>query len=319
VNAPLRAPAPGRVCPLDYRYGPAVFARPAELAAPALYVAGGVYGNLPALEAAEAMARAEPGAVLVINGDVHWFDAEPAWFVAIETLARRHPAIRGNVETELARGVDPDTGCGCSYPASVDEGAVARSNAIIGLLARAAESVAGARGRFAALPMHFVVRVGEARVAIVHGDAEALAGWRFDRASLDDPRARSWFERVRNESGVDVFASTHTCAPVMRLFDLPSGRMVIANNGATGMPNGMGAGVGIVTRIGIAPAPAKPYYGARVAGAHVDALPLPYDHAAFLSKFDRQWPEGSPAARSYRGRIVGGSVMDIAVAAPPGN
>jgi hypothetical protein len=145
VNAPLLAPTPGRVCPLDYRYEPAVFARPAEVEAEAFYVAGGVYGNLQALEAAEAMACAEAGARLALNGDMHWFDAEPEWFAAVEEVAGRHLAIRGNVETELARGIDPDTGCGCAYPASVDAGIVARSNAIIDRLARTADGIAGVR------------------------------------------------------------------------------------------------------------------------------------------------------------------------------
>jgi hypothetical protein len=159
--------------------------------------------------------------------------------------------------------------------------------------------------------------VGKARIAIVHGDAESLAGWRFDRASLDDPHQRPWLERVRRESGVDVFASTHTCAPALRRLDLIAGPMVVANNGAAGMPNGTEAGVGIVTRIGVAPSPVKPLYGATVAGVHVDALALPYNDGAFLSCFDRCWPEGSPAVQSYRRRMAGEADIDPSLAAPP--
>ena len=52
------APRPGRFCPLDYSYRPADFARPPELHAEVLYVAGGLYGNLPALDAIEGLAAA---------------------------------------------------------------------------------------------------------------------------------------------------------------------------------------------------------------------------------------------------------------------
>ena len=92
---------PGRRCPPDYGYGPRVFARAAELHADILYVAGGLYGNLPALLEIERMAAHETGSTMIVfNGDQHWFDAEPASCVAVERAVRRHIALRGNVETE---------------------------------------------------------------------------------------------------------------------------------------------------------------------------------------------------------------------------
>ncbi|HEY8567523.1 MAG TPA: hypothetical protein VIL65_18675 [Beijerinckiaceae bacterium] len=308
------APRPGRVCPLDYAYAPSVFARRAELIAPALYVAGGLYGNLPAIEAAAAMVAAEPGAILIVNGDAHWFDAEPAWFAAVERTLAPHVAIRGNVESEIARGVG-EAGCGCAYPDHVDDGTVERSNAILARLAGCASDAA--RTRFAGLPMHLVAAVGPARIGIVHGDATSLAGWRFDRAALDDPRARDWLAGVRAASGIDVFASTHTCAPALRRIVTTEGAMAIANNGAAGMPNARGTRFGLVTRIGVAPSPVPPLYGLTTAGVHVDALPLRYDHARFLESFDAAWPEGSPAAISYRSRMVDGPAMTFDLAAPP--
>ena len=42
---------PGRVCPVRYRYGPAAIARAPERPAETLYLIGGLYGNLPALDA----------------------------------------------------------------------------------------------------------------------------------------------------------------------------------------------------------------------------------------------------------------------------
>jgi hypothetical protein len=312
--APL-PPQPGRVCPLDYRYEPGVFGRAAEIEAAALYVAGGLYGNLQALEAAEAMAGAEPGARLVLNGDFHWFDAEPGWFAAVGHAAEKHLRIRGNVESEIARGPS-EAGCGCAYPDSVDDGTVARSNAIMARLSAVAEEGAGAAGVLGRLPMHLVAQVGEAKVAVVHGDAESLAGWRFDREALDDPRQRPWPERVSRESGIDIFASTHTCAPALRRFRFAGREMVVVNNGAAGMPNAAGKRFGIVTRIGVAPSPVEPLYGLIVRGVHVDALPVAYDHPAFLAAFDACWASGSPAAISYRERIVSGPAGGLGPAMP---
>jgi hypothetical protein len=44
---------PGRVCPVRYRYAPDVVARSVERSAATLYVVGGLYGNLRALDAIE--------------------------------------------------------------------------------------------------------------------------------------------------------------------------------------------------------------------------------------------------------------------------
>src|SRR5437763_1069822 len=62
--------APGRICPVEYRYSPKVFDRAPQLLAETLYVIGGLYGNVEALERVQQMARREPGPVsLVFNGD----------------------------------------------------------------------------------------------------------------------------------------------------------------------------------------------------------------------------------------------------------
>ena len=42
---------PGRSCPLHYRYAPSSFERAADIRAETIYVIGGLYGNLPALNA----------------------------------------------------------------------------------------------------------------------------------------------------------------------------------------------------------------------------------------------------------------------------
>ena len=153
----------GRMCPADYRYPPSVFDRPAELAADVLYVVGGLYGNLSALDEIERLAAHER-ATVVFNGDFHWFDAEPGWFAEVARRVARHHAIRGNVETEIARAADIGAGCGCAYPASVDEDVVRRSNEILDRSSPDRRTRCRAPPqRLAALPMHLVAQVGGLR------------------------------------------------------------------------------------------------------------------------------------------------------------
>ncbi len=162
--------AAGRMCPLDYRYRPSVFDRPSDIAAEVLYVVGGLYGNLAALDAVEDLAAHEIAPVrIVFNGDFHWFDAEPDWFAAVDHRVARHLATRGNIETEVARQADIGAGCGCAYPSSVGDDIVERSNSILLALREAApRPLAANLGR---LPMQLAAQVGPLRVGIVHGDA----------------------------------------------------------------------------------------------------------------------------------------------------
>ncbi|MGH6684186.1 MAG: metallophosphoesterase family protein [Pseudolabrys sp.] len=302
---PVELSSAGRVCPTDYVYSPGVFARLPDLEAETLYVVGGLYGNLAALAAVEQLAAQEMAPVaIVFNGDFHWFDSEPDWFATIERGVASHRALRGNVETEIARVTDIGAGCGCDYPPSVSNDVVWRSNVILSQLR--AKAPATARTRLRDLPMHLVAEVAGLRVGIVHGDAEALAGWNFAYDALDNSLRRERFCDVRAASHIDVFASTHTCLAALRDFSLPGGRLTVINNGAAGMPNFAGARYGLISRIAAAPSPHKPLYGLKRDGVHIDAIPLKYDHAAFLDRFLAHWPEGSPAHDSYYRRIVDG-------------
>ncbi|MBE0626329.1 MAG: hypothetical protein IH606_16115 [Burkholderiales bacterium] len=296
---------PGRVCPLRYRYGAGAIAAAAERPADTLYVIGGLYGNLQALAAIEAMARAEPGPVtLCFNGDFNWFNVDAAGFRAINERVLRYDAIVGNVEAEL--GEDSDAaGCGCAYPGSVDQGVVERSNQIHARLKRTAARHPDLLERLGALPMVARYRVGKARVGVVHGDAESLAGWRFDIAALDDPKEQAWRAEIFAKAEVDIFASTHTCLPAMRRFD-PGGAKLVANNGAAGMPNARGSCPGILTRIGTTPSPHASLYGQNLGDVHVDALAIHYDDPVWQQCFLGNWPEGSPAWLSYFERISKG-------------
>jgi hypothetical protein len=296
------------MCPADYVYQPTAFDREPEIESDTLYVVGGLYGNGAALEAVERMAEAEPRATVVFNGDFHWFDAEPSWFSEIERAVARHLALRGNVETEIARRGDVGAGCGCAYPPSVSEDTVRRSNEILDDLRLVADTEA--RTRLARLPMHLVARVGGLRVGIVHGDAASLAGWRFAQDHLDrvrdDAAACAWLDHVRHASHIDLFASTHTCLAALRDFALPSGRLTVVNNGTAGMPNFSHSIFGAFTRIATTRSPHRTLYGLLRDGIHVDALAVHYDRRAFLDRFLARWPEGTPAHQSYFSRISAG-------------
>ncbi len=307
--------AAGRVCPYDYRYSPRVFARTPDFVAETLYVIGGLYGNLAALAAIDKLTAQERAPVTqVFNGDFHWFDADPDWFEAVERGVAPHRAPRGNVETELARSADIGAGCGCAYPENVSADVVARSNEILSQLQAAAPSAA--RDRLAHLPMHLMAKVGGLRIGIVHGDATALAGWRFAQAELDDPKRRAWLNEIHGAARVDVFASTHTCLAALRDFSFSGGRLTVINNGAAGMPNFIGTNFGLVTRIATTPSPHPPLYGIERDGVHIDAIALSYDHDAFLDRLLKRWPEGSPVYASYYGRVVSGPEYTIAQARP---
>jgi hypothetical protein len=265
-----------------------------------LWVAGGLYGNPFALERLLELYEREPGAkALIFNGDFHWFDTED--FIAVDDVVRRHIAIRGNVETELAAPRD-DAGCGCAYPDWVDDGTVERSNRIIERLRGAAQRHPAARERLAALPMHLVAVVGGERVAIVHGDADSLAGWAFSQEILDTGQGRAAALERLQQAHVRIFASSHTCLPVMAC--LPGDRVVV-NNGAAGMPNFRGTSFGLATRISVSPGKA-PVYAERAGPLFVEAIALNYDAAAWQRRFLAQWPDGSDAHLSYYQRIVSG-------------
>src|SRR5438552_2857230 len=132
------AATPGRACPLSYRYGAAALVQDPPLETETLLIAGGLYGNPFALRGLLERHEHETGPkALVFNGDFHWFDVDERDFTTIDAQVARHPALRGNVETELAAPVDQG-GCGCGYPGWVDDDTVSRSNQIFGRLAATA-------------------------------------------------------------------------------------------------------------------------------------------------------------------------------------
>ena len=293
---------PGRACPVDYLYGARALAAPATLCADNLWIAGGLYGNTFAFRRLEEMYAAERGeAALVFNGDFHWFDVADDAFAEVECGVSLHAATRGNVETEISQP-QAGAGCGCAYPDWVDDEDVARSNRIIERLKDTARRVPGATARLIDLPMYRIADVGGQRIAIVHGDADSLAGWGFSQEALATPEGRDAAAAAFRAASVQVFASSHTCLPVLQAFE---GAGVIVNNGAAGMPNFAGTEYGLATRISLAPHP-KALYRTRVGPLHVEAIPIDYDPVAWREAFLAQWPEGSDAHASYWRRLVEG-------------
>jgi len=304
--------APGRSCPLHYRYAPETFARGADVpATDVLYVVGGLYGNELALEEVLRLFAAERGrAKLVFNGDFHWFDVDPEVFARVQRQVMAHAALRGNVETELAtepESADDDAGCGCAYPDWVGNAVVERSNRILRRLRTAATPTQ--RAELAALPMTLRADVGDLKLGIVHGDAHSLAGWGFAQEHLREDAhrdtVRGWFAQAQ----VDAFACTHTCLPVfqrLRGEGHASARWIF-NNGAAGMPNFSGDGAGLLTRVALRPfdGPQR-RFGVRQGEVFIDAIAIDTDAAQAQARFLGQWAEGSDAHASYFHRIAHG-------------
>ncbi len=303
--------APGRSCPLHYRYAPSVFAQTTPWRCEVLYVVGGLYGNEPALEQVLALFEQESGDKrLVFNGDFNWFNSDAAAFERLNARVLAHSALRGNVETELA-SADASAGCGCAYPEWVGDGVVERSNRILQRLRDTARGFPALTQRLAALPMWARADVAGLRVGIVHGDAQSLAGWGFAQEHLRSAAHRATVRRWFEQAQVDAFACSHTCLPVFHALPM-SGRAtdaLVLNNGATGMPNFRGDSAGLFTRIAVRPfagPAAARRHGLRAGEAFVDALAVDSATPAWRAQFLQQWPPGSDAHASYWARISDG-------------
>jgi hypothetical protein len=298
---------PGRSCPLHYRYAPSDLARAAEFHADTLYVIGGLYGNVPALDEILVMAAQEPApATLAFNGDFNWFNKDAAAFLAINREVLRHHALRGNVETELASD-DESAGCGCAYPDHVGAAEVERSNQIMLTLRDTARRHETIRRQLAARPMHLVAEVGGVRIALVHGDLESLAGWSLAQDNLTIVSQLNIIKKQILTSGCPIVASSHTCLPVALALDNANGRCAIINNGAAGMPNFRGEPYGVITRIAATPSRVHQIlYGTCIDGVYVDAIAVRYDQPRWQSEFLKAWPPGSAAHQSYYQRITTG-------------
>ena len=292
----------GRMGADDYAIAPAEWDKEPFATCDTLYSVGGLYGNVWAMKAVMDMLEDEAGEVLVaLNGDYHWFDATLESFLEIEDMVSRFTPMNGNVELELARAQECGVGCGCSYPTSMSDAFVGRSNAIY---ARIKEAIAARPGLAASLegrPAWGVARVGDARVALTHGDEKSVSGWGCSVDSLHDEARLRKLDAFFTEHAIDVLSTTHTCAAAAVC--TPHGAVI--NNGSAGLPEYKGLLYGLVNRISTTQHP-DALYRARTGGVWVEAVPVRYDHDAFIEWFDAIWEPDSPAATSYRPRAVAG-------------
>ena len=317
--SPLIVDAEGAACSPQHRYAPNALRNSPITVAHTAYVIGGLYGNVFALREILRMQEAEKCAgsavTLVFNGDHNWFDIDAPSFGEINTTVLKHTAICGNVECAIT--APDDVGCGCDYPSYVNPHVVDWSNAIMTQLRRTAADFPGIVHQLGELPMSRILRVGDQRIGIVHGDAESLSGWSFAaerlspvaaNCSADMPSGQLTSERdietFFKDADVLAFASSHTCLPHARDFSVDGAQRLIINNGAAGMANFGGTTHGVITRISVDPTPPpNSLYGVKIAGIRFDALPVHFDASAWMDHFSRVWPAGTPAHQSYFDRI----------------
>lgn len=318
-------------CPSDYRYSPEVFRVEPSLPAETVYVVGGLYGNLEALQAILEMKRREERngtrVVLVFNGDFNWFNIDAAGFREINETVLQHTALQGNVEAELSHPSE-GAGCGCNYPDYVDRGVVERSNRIMAHLQQRAAEFPDLIERLGRLPMTLTANVGGERIGILHGDPESLAGWAFAVEHMTPAEGRSNaktgfrpvtpMERIRHyfrAANVRVFTCTHTCLPFAQDFTVDGQPCLVINNGSAGMPNFLHTAYGLITRVSANPEPHPgSLYGINLGPVRCDALVVPFDRSAWLRRFERNWPPGSAAHVSYFKRIVEGPAFHVSEA-----
>ena len=325
----------GRSCPISYRYQASDLAGGEVLDAGTVYVVGGLYGNVVALEAVEEMAARDPAGpvTLVFNGDFNWLDTSPGRFAALNDGVFAHHVTAGNIEMELGAPA-AGGGCGCGYPDYVDDETVSRSNAIMERLQATAAQFPETGHRLARLDRYLLVRVGGERVGVVHGDPEHLAGWRFALEAMEPPddalrralrcdavpttpvhQIEGWFR----EAEVRIFACTHTGLPFAQDFAVDGRPHVVINNGSAGLPSFADTTYGVVTRISadLEP-PRESLYGMGLGALRCDALPVRFDAGRWLEWFLEDWPPGTPGHEAYRNRIAHGSGLALEQAARGG-
>jgi len=118
--------------------------------------------------------------------------------------------------------------------------------------------------------------------------------------------------RFFRDSGVDLFACSHTCLPVLQAVRVAGRRRLVANNGAAGMPNFRNTRFGLLTRLSTRPeVPADSLYGTGLGSLRIDALPIRYDHDRWLRRFRANWLPGSPAHDAYHRRITKGPAFTV--------
>ena len=179
----LHAMTAGRSCPLDYRYQPATSRRrrcgPRCKGLDALWVVGGLYGNLEALTAVQTAFDADPRRARPWSSTATSIGStpsppglppsRPAWSATTPRAAMSRPSWRATRW--------PTTAAAAATPDWVGDETVDYSNRIIQRLHAVVPDPV--RVQLAALPQFLRAEVGGVAIGVVHGDAHSLAGWSF--------------------------------------------------------------------------------------------------------------------------------------------
>ena len=183
-------------------------------------IGGGAYGNMQALEAFDRLGielGIPPGNV-IHNGDIAAYCADPGPCIEL-ARERGWPAIKGNVEAQLAAGLDD---CGCGFAAG------SACDGLSALWYAHADRTLGAEARqwMAGLPDHLRFTLAGRRFSVVHGSPGRINRFMFASLPQDE------FARELDLAGSDVVIAGHTGIPFAR----PLGRRLWANPGALGLP-----------------------------------------------------------------------------------
>ncbi len=179
---------------------------------------GDIHANLPALEAVFQDMDVRGLEHLYCLGDLVGYGTFPN--EVVEAIrARRVPTLMGNYDQGVGHSSDD---CGCAYRTpearALGERSIAWTNA---------HTSAANKAFLRDLPPHIALRLGDLRVALVHGSPRRVNEY------LYEDRPDSSFERLLDMAEADVMVCGHTHLPYHKR--LPSGRHVI-NAGSVGKP-----------------------------------------------------------------------------------
>ncbi len=222
---------------------------------------GGPYGNLPALDACLADARAAGAEVLACLGDaVGCYGHSEAVLAKVE--AAFDVLVAGNSEQEAAAG---STVCGCGYDDPEDERVSCQG------FGHALEGLSAARRAWiGAWPERAVVETAAGPVLLCHGSPGRTNEFLY-ASELDAGRLEAWLDQF----GVVGFVCTHSGLPWVR--HLSGGRFA-ANCGVVGKPDHDGD-------------PAVHYALLRLAAGaapSVEIRRVEYDHLAWAARLEAE-------------------------------
>jgi diadenosine tetraphosphatase ApaH/serine/threonine PP2A family protein phosphatase len=180
-------------------------------------IMGGVYGNVPALQACLEDALVMNAGVCAFLGDMIGFCGHSDETVA---LVKSHfqVVIAGNREHNAARG---DLSCGCGHADAQDEkyGCIAHQYSLHSLCAANAQW-------FGVLPEKAIIQTGLGNVLLCHGSPDQTNEFLYEDR-LVNARLESW---LRTYDAVGM-ACTHTGFPWVRQID---GKRFAVNCGSVG-------------------------------------------------------------------------------------